>query len=124
MGDHRGRTQGAMVVKVLEEYNIAHKFGCYVGDNATSNDNELIAGLHESDDLLNVTSTNRLRCAGHTINLVVKATLYGDVSKFEASLAGASSQQQHKLYRQYGVVGKLHNFVNSVCVSHKRRVMF
>ena len=31
---------------------------------------------------------------------------------------------QFRLYRQHGVVGKLHNFVRAVCASHKRRELF
>jgi hypothetical protein len=67
----------------------------------------------------------RLRCAGHIINLVVKATIYGDgVSKWEQELAAAVPKEQFKFYRRLGVVGRLHNFVNAVCASHKRRELF
>ncbi|RMZ67784.1 transposase [Pyrenophora seminiperda CCB06] len=62
-------------------------------------------------DEINLTSSNRIRCAGHIINLVVKATLYGKgVSRFEAQLAAASPAEQYEIFRSHGVVGKLHNF--------------
>ena len=65
-------------------FEIAPQLHCFVGDNATNNDNELIQGLNEHDDI-KLTSNNRIRCAGHIINLVVKATLYGKgVSWFES----------------------------------------
>ncbi|CAI6331579.1 unnamed protein product [Periconia digitata] len=70
-------------------------------------------------------NNHRIRCAGHILNLLAKALIYGDgVSKFEEDLARASPQEQYKLYRRHGVVGKLHNFVNSICNSHKRRRTF
>jgi hypothetical protein len=46
------------------------------------------------------------------------------VSRFEAQLAAASPVEQYEIFRSHGVVGKLHNFVNAVCASHKRRELF
>lgn len=123
-GDHTGRAQAALILNVVREYNFETKFNCFVGDNASNNDRELINGLNESD-WLKLSPSHRIRCAGHIVNLVVKATLYGTgVSKFEEELAQAGPIQQFKLYRKHGVVGKLHNFVNAVCASHQRRESF
>jgi hypothetical protein len=95
-----------------------------VGDNASSNDSELTNNLNNHPDI-NLRPHHRLRCAGHIINLIVKATIYGKgVSRWEEELANAPLKQQFKLYRKLGVVGKLHNFVNAVCASHKRRELF
>jgi hypothetical protein len=95
-----------------------------VGDNASSNDGELIKGLNLHPNI-NLSFDERLRCAGHIFNLVVNATLYGrGISKWEAELAAAAPQDQFEKFRQLGVVGKLHNFVNAVCASHKRRELF
>jgi hypothetical protein len=95
-----------------------------VGDNATSNDTELIKGLNLHLNV-NIDLQHRIRCAGHIIDLVVKATLYGDrVSKWEEQLAAAAPKEQFRLFREIGVVGRLHNFVNAVCASHKRRKLF
>jgi hypothetical protein len=89
-----------------------------VGDNATSNDTELIKGLNLHPNV-NIDLQHRIRCAGHIINLVVKATLYGDgVSKWEEQLAAVAPKEQFRLFREIGVVGRLHNFVNAVCVHH------
>ena len=91
-----------------------------MGDNATSNDSKFIEGLNISPQI-NFGPEHRIRCAGHIINLVVKATIYrSGVSKFE-ELAKAALIEQFELFRRDGVVGKLHNFVNAVCASHKRR---
>lgn len=51
--------------------------------------------------------------------------IYGKgVSKFEEQLEAATPLDQFKLFRKLGAIGKLHNFVNVVCASHKRREAF
>ena len=61
-----------------------------MGDNASSNDSKLTNGLNKHLSI-EITADNCLRCAGHIINLVVKATLYGDgMSKWEEELAAAA----------------------------------
>jgi hypothetical protein len=117
-GDHTGAAQAAVILRVLKSFEIAPQLHCFVGDNA------LIQGLNVHNEI-NLTSSNRIRCAGHIINLVVKATLYGKgMSRFEAQLAAAPLVEQYEIFRSHGVVGKLHNFVNAVCASHKRRELF
>jgi hypothetical protein len=89
-GDHTGAAQASVIINVLESYEITEKFHCFVGDNASSNDNETISALNEHADI-NLNSSHRIRCAGYIINLVVKATIYGKgVSKFEEQLAAAT----------------------------------
>lgn len=52
---------------------------------------------------------------------MVKATIYSSsVSAFEQELAQTSPVEQFQLSWKHAVVGKLHNFVNAVCASHKR----
>jgi hypothetical protein len=85
---------------------------------------KLIKGLNLHLNV-NIDALHRIRCASHIINLVVKATIYGDrVSKWEEELAAAAPKEQFRLFRQLGVVSRLHNFVNAVCVSHKHRELF
>jgi hypothetical protein len=56
---------------------------------------------------------------------VVKAIIYGkSVSKFEEELARAAPRSQFELFRKRGVVGRLHNFVNGVLISDRRRELF
>jgi hypothetical protein len=104
---------------------IAPQLHCFVGDNASKNNNNaLTQGLNVHNES-NLTSSNCIRCAGHIINLVVKATLYGKgVSRFEAQLAAASPVEHYEIFQSHGVVGNLHNFINAVCASHKRRELF
>jgi hypothetical protein len=125
LGDHTASAQALVIVDVMREYNFESNFNCLVGDNATNNDKKLIKHLNRESTTLCLGAQHRIRCAGHIINLIVKATLYGEgVSKFEEELARAAPIDQFKLYRNHGVVGKLHNFVRAVCASHKRRKLF
>jgi hAT family C-terminal dimerisation region len=113
-----------VVAETLEEYKIVNKFFCFVGDNASNNNSTFIQGLNKYL-LLEFTEENRIRCAGHIINLVVTAIIYGNnLSNWERELADAPLKKQFILFRQRGVVGKLHNFVNAVTVSNKRREAF
>ena len=97
VGDHTGSAQASVILQAIQEYNFETRFNCFVGDNATSNDTSLIAGLNTSD-IIDIDDRHRIRCAGHIINLVVKATLYGSgVSKFEEELAQVGTVEQFKL---------------------------
>jgi len=74
---------------------------------------------------MDLTEEHRIRCAAHIIQIIVKAVIYGrGLSKFELSLSQAAPQEQFEMFRQQGVVGRLHNFVNAVLASHKRREAF
>jgi hypothetical protein len=123
-GDHTGRAQASVVLKVVQEYNFERQFNCFVSDNAKNNDLEFMDHINNNSDFVVLDPSHRIRCTGHIINLIVKATLYGKVSKFERELAEAAPQAQFEMWRKHGVVGKLHNFVNAVCGSHKRRERF
>ena len=122
--DHTGSAQALAVLDVIREYNFEPRLHCFVSDNARNNDNKFIKAINKYSDHLILGQQHRIRCTGHIINLVVKATLFGQVSKFEETLANAAPKEQFDLWRKQGVVGKLHNFVNAVCGSHKRRERF
>jgi hypothetical protein len=114
----------SIIAERPHRFKIAPKLYCFIGDNATSNDSELIKGLNEHTNI-SLQSHHQLRCAGHIINLIVKATIYGKgVGRWEEELAAAAPIDQFELWRKLGVVGKLHNFVNAVCASHKRHELF
>jgi len=65
-----------------------------VGDNAANNGNTFINTLDwVTPEDLYIAGNRRIRCAGHIINLLLKALIYGDsVSKFELELVKASPQ--------------------------------
>ena len=47
------------MLEVAREYDFERKLHCFVGDNATSNDNQFIKGLNESPQI-NFGSENRI----------------------------------------------------------------
>jgi hypothetical protein len=74
--DHTGAAQETIIRAVLNEYEIFQKLHCFVSNKVTNNNRELIRilSLHHN---INISANNRICCAGHIINLVVKATIYG-----------------------------------------------
>jgi predicted nucleotidyltransferase len=123
-GDHTGEALASVTADVLSDYDVAKKLHCFVGDNATNNDETYSSALNLRLGL-SLDGSHRIRCTGHIINLVVKAIIYGKgVSKFEEEVANAAPRDQFELFRKKGPVGRLHNFVNAVLASHKRREAF
>jgi hypothetical protein len=97
---------------------------CFVSNNARNNNNKFIKAINKYSNYLILGQQHCIRCTGYIINLIVKATLFGQVSKFEETLANAASKEQFDLWRKQGIVSKLYNFVNAVCGSYKRRERF
>ena len=88
--DHTGAAQAAIIVCVLDSFEISLKFYYFVSDNALNNNSETIAGLNLYPNV-NINLDYRIRCAGYIINLIIKAIIYGKgVSKFEEALAAAT----------------------------------
>jgi hAT family C-terminal dimerisation region len=95
-----------------------------MADNASNNSGTFISKMQRLTGV-NFHESRRLRCAGHIINLVVKAIIYGEgVSHFEREDLGLSEKSLFDEFRKLGVVGKLHNFVRSVTRSHKKVELF
>lgn len=122
IGEHSGENIAGVVADVIRDYRIASRIGYFVLDNAKNND----TALQMLSTTLTIDPTKqRLRCAGHIINLVVKAILFGEgVSKFERALAGAGDDEQFDLWRKRGPIGKLHNIVVYINRSPQRQQQF
>ena len=120
---HGGNSDVAPLLKaVIRNYDLADKLGAFQMDNADNNDTCLEALASEFK--LN-TPEVRLRCQGHSINLVVKALLYGEgVSKFQKELSEASDEKVSQLWRSKGAIGKLHNLVVYITRSPLRTAAF
>lgn len=55
-------------------------------------------------------SIQRIRCAAHIINLVVKAIIYGKgFSKFETELAAVAPRKRSEMFCKKGIGRKIHN---------------
>ncbi|KAF6528001.1 hypothetical protein HZS61_008303 [Fusarium oxysporum f. sp. conglutinans] len=107
---------------VAHDYDLEPKLGCFMMDNAQDNDRAVLqlATRFGFDP-----DWRRLRCSGHVINLVVKAILYGKgVSKAERQLQCCNDQESFSIWRQRGVIGKVHNIVRYITRSDQRRQHF
>ncbi|KAF6512765.1 hypothetical protein HZS61_007571 [Fusarium oxysporum f. sp. conglutinans] len=107
---------------VAHDYDLEPKLGCFMMDNAQDNDRAVLqlATRFGFDP-----DWRRLRCSGHVINLVVKAILYGKgVSKAERQLQCCNDQESFSVWRQRGVIGKVHNIVRYITRSDQRRQHF
>jgi len=119
-GGHTGNDLAVLVMPVIIQYGIGEKLGSFVMDNADDND-KCLEALQRSFSSIDP-ETDRIRCIGHIINLVVKALLFGEgVSAWEKSLIEASEEQRISLWSLKGVIGKLHNLVIYVNRNDARR---
>ena len=134
-GNHSGENQSKTVLKVIERFNLSNLLGYFVDDNATTNDScvrEIIQYFYpqlSKSQLAIKTKERRLRCAGHVINLVAKAFLFGenaDAFEFEASKAQKlqDPKAEMNLWRKKGPIGKLHNLVRYIRASPQREETF
>ncbi|KAF6515700.1 hypothetical protein HZS61_004441 [Fusarium oxysporum f. sp. conglutinans] len=122
---HFGSTIGGEVLDVLHTLGVSpEKIGSFTLDNAENNDTamEVIGAELGFDGRL-----RRGRCFGHTINLSAKALLFGkNADAFEQQLSGAEalSDTEYARWRKRGPVGKLHNIVVDVRISHRLIYLF
>ena len=140
-GSHTAQEQQHHLLAVCRDFRISNRIAYFMADNASNNDKTLELLSKEIDFK---PEQSRLRCAGHIINLVTKAILYGTdvdcvdevlsasndslfdsgVSKFEAALRSQDPAEVLKAWRRKGPVGKLHNLVLHVRSSPLRRSFF
>ncbi|KJZ68601.1 hypothetical protein HIM_12010 [Hirsutella minnesotensis 3608] len=118
-GRHCGENLADRVSEIIHEYGFEDRVGYFVTDNAESNDTCL-------EDLGTELGFNkqhrRLRCCGHIINLVARSILFGtDADAFEEDCqANKEIQDEVRLWRSRGPIGKLHNIVHWVERSGQR----
>ena len=106
--------------EVIKNYQIKDKLGYFMLDNATSNDTamrDLKRRLRANNPFTKFTHQwRRLRCLGHIFNLVARQILFGndkDIFEDESQVRIAKREGQER-WRQFGAIGKLHNFVKWV----------
>ncbi|PNP55197.1 hypothetical protein FNYG_15548 [Fusarium nygamai] len=118
-GLHSGENLADRVSEIIHEYGFEDRIGYFVANNAESNDTCL-------EDLGTEFGFNkqhrRLRCCGHIINLVARSILFGtDADTFEDDCqAEKEIQDEIKLWRSKGPIGKLHNITHWVQRSGQR----
>jgi hypothetical protein len=118
-GRHSGENLADRVSEIIHEYGFDGRVGYFVTDNAESND----TCLEELPIELGFNKQHRrLRCCGHIINLVARSILFGtDAEAFEEDCqADKEIQDEMRLWRAKGPIGKLHNTVHWVQRSGQR----
>jgi hypothetical protein len=127
VGGHSGEEQWSVVLEVLKEYGITHNLGTITGDNSSTNDTLCRAAseyLLEAFAIVWDPDIQRIRCQGHTINLVVQAFLFNPAQQSalqtradpdDANLADENTDmttaQKEEAFREMGLLGRLHNIV-------------
>jgi hypothetical protein len=128
---HSGENQAAVILKVLEEYNISSDIGYFVSDNHGANDYAITIVLKELDPAITTAQIEgrRLRCFGHIINLAAQALL--DPSAYELTVAITELEMDEFAYERSlaawhkdGPLGKMHRLVKYVLASPQRREEF
>ena len=121
-GQHSGANQADSILQIATTYGIAGILGTFVMDNAQNNDT-VVQALGRRIPSIN--SQHRLRCAGHILNLVVKAILYGEgITEFNKQIIGCSDTEAFELQRRFGAIGKVHNTVKYIMRSDLRHQQF
>jgi hypothetical protein len=118
-GRHCGHRISKTVVEVIREFDIGNKLGYFITDNASNN----ATCLQFLGEEFNFSAPERhVRCAGHVLNLVAKAVLFGsDVDAFGSELQDLSLEEQELgRWRKKGPTGKLHNVVKYITASPQR----
>lgn len=120
---HTGDNIASHVARIIEEFKIEGNLGYFVLDNATNN-NTCMEALGKRYNFK--VPYRRLRCAGHVINLIARALLFGqDPDSFEADATVVKSlNEELGLWRQKGPIGKLHNIVTWIYRSSQRHDRF
>ena len=118
---HSGANLARCLIKALTPYTISDRIGIIVTDNASNNDT-MMRALVEMLPPGTISEQQHGFCLGHIINLIVQAMLFGKgLSRFQKDLAGVSDGEVFRLWRAFGVLGKVHNIVKYIMRSDQRR---
>ena len=133
VGAHSGEQIAEVLVDVITDFEIVERLGCYIGDNADSNDTAwaaALAVLHPDRDPV----ASRSRCLGHIINLAAKAFIFGkNVEAFQTVADSVNDstpwdapamRTAQDAWRKKGAIGKIHNIVVFIRISPQRREAF
>jgi hypothetical protein len=128
-GSHSGENIAEAIIPILQDYEIANKLGCFMSDNAETNDVAIRLILSQLRPDIQNPGTRRVRCLGHILNLAAKAFLFGkdpDSFEVEANTANTLSQLQkvQELWRRKGALGKYHNTCAFIRATPQRRDAF
>lgn len=88
-------------------------------DNAATNGTVLEA---INDSIPSITAKDGLCCAGHIMNLVVEALLYGEgITESAKGIIRCGDGETFRLWWKFSAIGKIHNTVKYTMRSDQRR---
>ena len=131
-GKHSGENQAATILQVLRRYDVCEPsvLGFFMADNADNCDTCVRAVLKHVYPLRTIAERAdlehlyRCRCIGHILNLAAKAFLVGETLIPSYSDDPIRNLEVLRAWRKQGPVGKLHNIVQWVRRSPKRKDKF
>jgi hAT family C-terminal dimerisation region len=123
--NHSGEEQWNTILPVLQDYGIVRRLGAVVADNSTTNDTLCRTISHyllENEGIIWDPLQQRIRCQGHTINLIVQAFLFSPTQlesielheredTLESQLSKQAQVEREDAFRTMGSLGKLHNII-------------
>jgi hypothetical protein len=120
---YSGKNIAANTLAVIKTYGFQNNVGCFVLDNAYSND---VAIDELSLELSFDAHWRRLRCAGYILNLIACSVLFGnDYEMFEQELASVDElKKEVALWRNRGPVGMITAIVQWINKSLGRVLRF
>ncbi|EGU87630.1 hypothetical protein FOXB_01850 [Fusarium oxysporum f. sp. conglutinans Fo5176] len=120
-GAHSGENLAGSLIDIVHEWEIEGRVGCAISDNMTANDTCLYYMYQRLDPSMRPVDikARRMRCYGHTLNLVARAFLFGkDAESFEleSDINGMRGLVEQDLdhWRTKGPIGKLRNIFKRV----------
>lgn len=76
-------------------------------------------------EIKTINRLQRLRRAGHVLNLIVEAILYGGgTNDFTREIIECGDARAFELWRKFGAIGKVHSRVKFIMRSDQRRQEF
>ena len=130
-GQHSGKNIAEAVICLIKEYNIAGKLGCFVSDNAESNDVAVEAILKYFFPNISAKKRKerRIRCFGHIVNLSAQAFVIGNDSEkitkeIDRAIQDMDFKTVRKLWKKLGAIGLFQNLIRYIRASPQRRQYF
>lgn len=121
-----GRTRvniAECILGVTAKYEIEPQLSCFVMDNAGNNGTTMDA---IEKTVPGIGRNCPLKCVSHTLNLIIKANLYGEgILDFNSDISGSSDTEAFAIWRRFrGALSKVRNSVKYIMRSYQRRQAF
>ncbi|EXU94991.1 hAT family dimerization domain protein [Metarhizium robertsii] len=121
---HAGAAMTPHLMKIIGNYNLAHRVGYFTGDNDAKNDTclrQLALELSEEYGVAFDAVSSRTRCVGHIINLSLQAFLFAtSKNALQAAMEQAQDEKTEVTVAE-ALHDQLHSTTTSQTTHRKRR---